>query len=133
MTDTPQDHRLTWLKSTDGSALVQGAAPANGTTYYAEVLANGPDPRMWVGIEWDATDVSAYTLESAGKSGYDLAAWTAAGTGWTSQATALGTKTSASAINCDEWQVADLPRGSRWRVKRVVTTGGIATARGKRY
>ncbi len=130
--DNPKDLRLAWIKS-DGTPLVHGAAAANATTYYAELQPNGPEPWMWIGLEWDATEATLFTLESAGKSSADLTSYAAAGTGWTSQATALGTITAASAASCGEWQVADVPQGTRWRVKRLVTTGGVATARGKRY
>ena len=132
MTDVPKDFRLSWFKS-DGTALLHDVAAANGATYYAELLPNGPSPEFWIGLVWDATEATLFTLESAGKSGADLTCYAAAGTGWTSQATALGTITAASAASCGEWQVADVSKGTRWRIKRVVTTGGVATARGKMY
>lgn len=132
MPDSPIDLRLNWIKS-DGTPLAHDIAAANGATYYAELLPNGSACEMWIGLEWDGVDDSDYTLESAGKSATNLTSYAAAGTGWTSYATALGTKASAAAASCDEWQVNNVPKGTRWRVKRVVTTGGVATARGKRY
>lgn len=128
MADVFTDNRIKWIKS-DGTVLAHDAAAENGATYYAEVTGLTAGQRdFWVGLDWDATDVSAFTLESAGRSSGDLTSYAAVGTGWKSQATALGTKNSAASTSCDDWDVTDA-QAPRWRVKRVVTTGGVANVR----
>lgn len=127
MADAFTDNRIKWIKS-DGTVLAHDAAATNGATYYAELPAGSRSARgLWIGLVWDATDVSAFTLESAGRDG-ELTSYAAAGTGWKSQATALGTISSAASASCDEWQVSDA-EAPRWRVKRVVTTGGVVDLR----
>jgi len=121
------DDRITWIKS-DGTPLAHGTAATNGATYYAELPVQGYRD-FWAGLEWDAVEASAFTLESASKSTSELDSYAAAGTGWTSQATNLGTISAAGgSASCDEWQVYEA-QAKRWRVKRVVTTGGVVTGR----
>lgn len=128
MADVFTDNRIKWIKS-DGTVLAHDAAAENGATYYAEITGlTLARCAFWVGLDWDATDVSAFTLESAGRSSGDLTGHAAVGTGWKSQATALGTISSAASASCDEWQPVDA-QAPRWRVKRVVTTGGVANVR----
>lgn len=129
MADAFTDNRIKWLLSTTGAELAHDTAATNGATYYAEITnLTAGQCAFWVGLDWDATDDSDYTLESAGRVSGDLTSYAAVGTGWKSQATALGTIASAAAASCDEWQVEDA-QAPRWRVKRVVTTGGVANVR----
>jgi hypothetical protein len=130
MADAYTDNRIKWLLATTGDELAHDAAATNGATYYAEITRQIQNARgFWAGLDWDATDDSDYTLESSGRPSSDLTAYVASNaTGWKSQATALGTISSASSASCDEWQVSDA-EANRWRVKRVVTTGGVANLR----
>ena len=118
------DDRLTWIKS-NGDVLNQDIAAANNSVYYAEIPV-GRALGFGVTLDWDATEVASYTLESTNN--HQLTAYTTSTTsGWKSQATALGTIAAAAALGCGEWQVSDA-RSTRWRIKRDVTTGGVATA-----
>lgn len=118
------DNRLTWT-SAAGAELGQDTAATNGTVYYAEV------PVKWArsfaaSIKFDGVEVSAFTLESSNDP--TLTPYSAASAGWVSQAAALGTKNAAGTASVVEWQVSDA-ESRRWRIKRDVTTGGVATAR----
>lgn len=118
------DNRLTWTTAA-GVELGNDTAAANGVTYYAEIPVKGAR-QFAVSIKHDATEASTFTLESGNDP--TITHYAAAATGWTSQATALGTLTAAASASTQEWQVSGA-ESSRWRVKRVVVTGGVVTAR----
>lgn len=88
------DNRVTWVNST-GVPLAQGAPATPGETYYGEVpsWAIGLFDGFAVSLVWDAVEAATYTLDSANDA--SLTAYAALGTGWVSQATALGTITAA--------------------------------------
>lgn len=86
---TPSDNRFQWVSST-GVPLGYGIAATDGVTYYAEIPAFQVSNRsvFAVTLVWNGQETASYTLESTNV--YTLNAYDAVGTGWVSQAVALG-------------------------------------------
>lgn len=123
MPDYLRDNRLIWYRETTGAELLPGAQAANGVTYYAEIPV-GAARGFSATIDHDATDVSTFTLESTDLPPSAVEVFAVAAEGWEDHAVALGSKASAAAEGVKQFQVSDA-ESKRWRMKRVVTTGGV--------
>lgn len=87
---TPADNRFQWFTAA-GVPLAYGTAATDGVTYYAEIPAFQVSNRsvFAVTLVWNGQETATYSLESTNV--YSLNTYDAAGTGWVSQAVALGT------------------------------------------
>lgn len=113
---------ISWQKSTGATPLAEGAT-LEVATYYGAVPV-GTSNAFAVGLVWDATIVATFTLEACVSDAPTV--YAAVGTGWTTRPS-LGSVAAAASASSDLFEVSGAS-APRYRVKAVVTTGGVATA-----
>lgn len=118
-------HALLWIKSDGVEQYPSKSLAAGPATYYAEVSKSVLASHFSVTLEWDATAVVTFTIETTNDR--DANTYDAVGSsGWVAKAAYGSIVVPGGSASSDTFEISGATAG-RYRVKAVVTTAGIIT------